>query len=353
MPNWRGARRPASRAAHIHFFTACKSGAEQARNFIAAVPRDPAALPPVIDVEHDGLHRRRWPGGRRPRWRDREPYARGREALRRPPIVYTTEEFQDAVLERKTPLRGTFWARSLVIELRLRTRQWRIWRVSAQSRPRRDGGIKAPWTSTSSVALKADFERFAAAGSQLPAIEPLRSRQTLPRIWLKSALSIARYVPSRGDAMTLEDQEHARYNQRRRKDHRSRPLKEAERTKTQMCIAVVDSGADLKAFFRMDGAWVGSIDIAIKKATTAVFFGMPTGAIGKLSQPGGPLVRHRAFEPDGLITFPGGLPIVDNEGVLVGAIGVSGSSVENDHIVATAGVKPVGVSDLPEHPWRT
>jgi uncharacterized protein GlcG (DUF336 family) len=119
-----------------------------------------------------------------------------------------------------------------------------------------------------------------------------------------------------------------------------------------MCIAVVDSGADLKAFFRMDGAWVGSIDIAIKKAKTAVFFGMPTGAIGKLSQPGGPLfgIEH---SNDGLITFPGGLPIVDNEGVLVGAIGVSGSSVENDHIVATAGVKPVGVSDLPEHPWRT
>ncbi len=51
---------------------------------------------------------------------------------------------------------------------------------------------------------------------------------------------------------------------------------------TKMCIAVVDSGADLKAFYRMDDAWVGSIDIAIKKAKTAVFFGMPTGEIGKL-----------------------------------------------------------------------
>src|SRR5579884_2268973 len=56
-----------------------------------------------------------------------------------------------------------------------------------------------------------------------------------------------------------------------------------------MCIAIVDSGANLKAFHRMDDAWVGSIDIAIKKAKTAVFFGMPTGQIGKLSQPGGPL----------------------------------------------------------------
>src|SRR5512137_172517 len=121
---------------------------------------------------------------------------------------------------------------------------------------------------------------------------------------------------------------------------------------TQMCIAVVDSGGELKAFHRMDDAWVGSIDISIKKAKTAVFFGMPTGQIGKLSQPGGPLygIEH---SNDGLITFPGGLPIVDKEGVLIGAIGVSGSSVENDHIVAEAGVKVIGVSDLPAHPWRT
>jgi uncharacterized protein GlcG (DUF336 family) len=121
---------------------------------------------------------------------------------------------------------------------------------------------------------------------------------------------------------------------------------------TEMCIAIVDSGANLKAFHRMDDAWVGSIDIAIKKAKTAVYFGMPTGLIGKLSQPGGSLfgIEH---SNDGLITFPGGLPIVDKEGVLVGAIGVSGSSVENDHAVALAGVAPVGVSDLPAHPWRT
>ena len=121
---------------------------------------------------------------------------------------------------------------------------------------------------------------------------------------------------------------------------------------TEMCIAVVDSGANLKAFYRMDAAWVGSIDIAIKKAKTAVFFGMPTGQIGKLSQPGGSLfgIEH---SNDGLITFPGGLPIVDKEGILIGAIGVSGSTVENDHAVAQAGVSVVGVSDLPAHPWRT
>lgn len=126
----------------------------------------------------------------------------------------------------------------------------------------------------------------------------------------------------------------------------------AQEIGTKMCIAIVDSGANLKAFHRMDDAWVGSIDIAIKKAKTAVFFGMPTGLIGKLSQPGGSLygIEH---SNEGLITFPGGLPIVDKEGVLIGAIGVSGSSVENDHAVALAGVVPVGVHDLPEHPWRT
>ena len=56
---------------------------------------------------------------------------------------------------------------------------------------------------------------------------------------------------------------------------------------------------------------------------------------------------------DGLITFPGGLPIVDGGGLLVHAIGVSGSTVENDHAVALADVTMIGVSDFPDHPWRT
>ncbi|WP_336485602.1 GlcG/HbpS family heme-binding protein [Methylobacterium nigriterrae] len=121
---------------------------------------------------------------------------------------------------------------------------------------------------------------------------------------------------------------------------------------TQMCIAVVDSGGNLKAFYRMDDAWVGSIDISQKKAKTSLFFGMPTGAIGKLSQPGGPLygIEH---SNDGLITFPGGIPIVDSDGVMSGAIGVSGSTVENDHAVAEAGARAIGATELPAHPWRT
>ena len=113
-------------------------------------------------------------------------------------------------------------------------------------------------------------------------------------------------------------------------------LKKAEEIGTKMDIAVVDAGANLKAFIRMDDAWIGSIDIAIKKAKTARYFNMPTGEIGKLSQPGGSLynIEH---SNDGLITFPGGLPLEGSDGKIIGAIGVSGSTIENDHIVAEAG----------------
>ncbi|RMF90033.1 MAG: heme-binding protein [Planctomycetota bacterium] len=110
----------------------------------------------------------------------------------------------------------------------------------------------------------------------------------------------------------------------------------AEEIGTKMDIAVVDAGANLKAFVRMDGAWLGSIDIAVRKAKTARFFDMPTGEIGKLSQPGGSLygIEH---SNGGLITFPGGVPLKNAAGEIVGAIGVSGSTVENDHTVAEAG----------------
>ena len=112
--------------------------------------------------------------------------------------------------------------------------------------------------------------------------------------------------------------------------------KKAAEIKTLMDIAVVDAGGNLKAFARMDGAWLGSIDIAQRKARTARWFDMNTGEIGKLSQPGGPLfgIEH---SNSGLITFPGGIPLKDKSGEVVGAIGVSGSSVENDHTVAAAG----------------
>jgi uncharacterized protein GlcG (DUF336 family) len=114
----------------------------------------------------------------------------------------------------------------------------------------------------------------------------------------------------------------------------------AQELNTLMDIAIVDAGANLKAFLRMDGAWLGSIDIAVKKAKTARFFDMNTGEIGKLSQPGGPLynIEH---SNGGLITFPGGIPLKTAQGEVIGGIGVSGSSVENDHAVAEAGARAV------------
>jgi uncharacterized protein GlcG (DUF336 family) len=105
----------------------------------------------------------------------------------------------------------------------------------------------------------------------------------------------------------------------------------------KMDIAIVDTGGNLKSFVRMDGAWLGSIDIAIKKAKTARYFDMPTGEIGKLSQPGGPLYNIEVSN-GGLISFPGGIPIKSSDGTIIGAIGVSGSTVENDHTVAEAGL---------------
>ena len=102
-------------------------------------------------------------------------------------------------------------------------------------------------------------------------------------------------------------------------------------------IAVVDAGGNLKAFVRQDGAWLGSIDIAIKKAKTARDFDMPTGEIGKLSQPGKPLYQIEVSN-GGLITFPGGIPLRSSDGKIIGAIGSSGSTVENDAAVAQAGV---------------
>lgn len=109
---------------------------------------------------------------------------------------------------------------------------------------------------------------------------------------------------------------------------------------TLMNISVVDAGANLVAFARMDGAWLGSVDIAHKKARTARYFDMPTGVIGSLSQPGGSLynIEH---SNGGLITFPGGIPIKNQAGEVIGAIGVSGSTVENDNTVAQAGVDAI------------
>ncbi|SOU85914.1 GlcG/HbpS family heme-binding protein [Tenacibaculum dicentrarchi] len=109
---------------------------------------------------------------------------------------------------------------------------------------------------------------------------------------------------------------------------------------TKMSISVVDAGASLIAFERMDGAFIGPIDIAMKKAKTAALFGKDTSILGELSQPGEPLynIEH---SNNGLITFAGGVPIKNKDGIIIGAIGVSGSTVENDFQVAQAGVNSI------------
>ncbi|MGO3184090.1 MAG: GlcG/HbpS family heme-binding protein [Aequorivita sp.] len=114
--------------------------------------------------------------------------------------------------------------------------------------------------------------------------------------------------------------------------------KKAKEIDTKMNISVVDGGANQVAFVRMDGAWLGSADIALKKAKTARFFDMPSGEIGKLSQPGESLynIEH---SNGGLISFPGGVLVKNKNGEIIGAVGVSGSAVENDHAVATAGAE--------------
>ncbi|SDE31623.1 Uncharacterized conserved protein GlcG, DUF336 family [Pricia antarctica] len=116
--------------------------------------------------------------------------------------------------------------------------------------------------------------------------------------------------------------------------------KKAVEMDVKMNIAIVDSGVNLVAFAKMDGAWLGSIDISIKKAKTARYFDMPSGEIGKISQPGKSLFNIEHTN-GGLVTFPGGIPIENEDGHIVGAIGVSGSTVEDDHAVAEAGMKAV------------
>ncbi|MBS1665383.1 MAG: heme-binding protein [Bacteroidetes bacterium] len=114
----------------------------------------------------------------------------------------------------------------------------------------------------------------------------------------------------------------------------------AKQMNVLMNIAIVDAGVNLVAFARMDNAWLGSIDLALRKAKTARYFNMESGEIGKLSQPGSQAwqIEH---SNGGLITFPGGIPLKNNKGEIIGAIGASGSTVDNDHAVARAGADAI------------
>ncbi|WP_298475404.1 heme-binding protein [uncultured Maribacter sp.] len=114
----------------------------------------------------------------------------------------------------------------------------------------------------------------------------------------------------------------------------------AEASNVLVNIAVVDAGANLKAFIRMDESFLGSIDVAIKKAKTARYFNIDTGKLGELTQPGG-IIYNIEHSNDGLVTFPGGLPIKNKDGKIIGAIGVSGGTIEQDRAIATVGAKSI------------
>jgi len=103
-----------------------------------------------------------------------------------------------------------------------------------------------------------------------------------------------------------------------------------------MNIAIVDEGTNLKSFCRMDEALLGSGDLAIRKAKTSRLFNRNSEEIGKLSLPGGPLY-HIESSNGGLVSFAGGVVLKNNAHQIIGAIGVSGGSVEQDHDVAIAG----------------
>lgn len=131
--------------------------------------------------------------------------------------------------------------------------------------------------------------------------------------------------------------------------NQSQLIAEAAKTKATeigvpMNIAIVDEGANIKFFLRMDNAMLGSADIALKKARTSSLFNRDSGDIGRLSQSGGPL--HDIEQTNGgLVSFPGGIVIKNDAGKIIGAIGVSGGAVDEDYQVAAAGVAAIDVRE--------
>jgi uncharacterized protein GlcG (DUF336 family) len=113
--------------------------------------------------------------------------------------------------------------------------------------------------------------------------------------------------------------------------------KKAEEIKQPMCIAVADAGGNLLAFERMENAWMGSIDISQKKAWTSRAFDIETGQLAAHSQSGGQFFGIHASNDGKVMIFAGGIPIKQDDKV-IGSIGVSGGSGEQDHSVAEAGV---------------
>ena len=112
--------------------------------------------------------------------------------------------------------------------------------------------------------------------------------------------------------------------------------KKAQEIGQPMNIAVVDEGGNLVAHVRMDGAWIGSIDISINKAFTSRAFDISTKDLGENSQSGDQFFGIHASNHGRVMIFAGGIPLKQG-GKVVGAIGVSGGSGVQDHTVAEAG----------------
>jgi uncharacterized protein GlcG (DUF336 family) len=113
-------------------------------------------------------------------------------------------------------------------------------------------------------------------------------------------------------------------------------IKKASELGISVCIAILDSGGHLKAFHRMDGAWLGVIDVAIKKAKTSALFEMETQIMDNYSKPGAD--AHGIDLSNGnLMTFAGGIPLKSSDGQIIGSIGVSGGQVAQDYAVAQSG----------------
>src|SRR6202046_2322849 len=112
--------------------------------------------------------------------------------------------------------------------------------------------------------------------------------------------------------------------------------KKAAEIKQPMNIAVADAGGNLVAHVRMDNAWLGSINISINKAFTSRAFDIATKDLATHSQSGGQFFGIHASNHGKIMIFAGGIPL-RRDGVVVGAIGVSGGSGDQDHAVAEAG----------------
>jgi uncharacterized protein GlcG (DUF336 family) len=106
-------------------------------------------------------------------------------------------------------------------------------------------------------------------------------------------------------------------------------------------IAVVDAGGHLLAFVRQDGALIGSIDVAIDKAATARIFDKATSDLARMSQPGAPLYGIQETNVGKVVIFGGGIPVTLN-GSIVGAVGASAGTVEQDVAVAEAAIAALG-----------